>query len=160
MTVRSMIRKPILEEDEVADEVSEGDEEDEDTESEGEEADDADDAPEDDPLELDVASHKDELVKVKVDGKELSVPLGEALNGYMRQADYTRKTQAVAGLQAAADWGKQMRDALLEDPKGVIEALAQSFGLPTAFEAEADIYTTDDPNWLQFCKNWNEGRDC
>lgn len=34
--------------------------------------------------------------KVKVDGEELEVPLNELLNGYMRQADYTRKTQALA----------------------------------------------------------------
>lgn len=95
--------------------------------------------------EFDVTSHKDKLVKVKVDGQEVSVPLSEALNGYMRQADYTRKTQEISGLKAAADWGKQMREAILEDPQGMIEAIAQSAGLQVAPAAEADPYTTDDP---------------
>ena len=33
---------------------------------------------------------------VKVDGQEIQVPLEELLNGYQRQADYSRKTQALA----------------------------------------------------------------
>lgn len=36
------------------------------------------------------------MVTVKVDGVEQQIPLQEALNGYMRQADYTRKSQALA----------------------------------------------------------------
>lgn len=34
--------------------------------------------------------------RVKVDGQELDVPETELLNGYMRQADFTRKTQELA----------------------------------------------------------------
>lgn len=41
-----------------------------------------------DPMEV--------LHTVKIDGKEEQVPLRELLNGYQRQADYTRKTMAVA----------------------------------------------------------------
>lgn len=126
-----------------SDESTDDDEESfEDETSEGDEDDDEDNQP-----EFDIASHKDELVKVKVDGQEVSVPLGEALNGYMRQADYTRKTQQVAELKAAAEWGKSMRDALLEDPEGVIAALADSFGIQLGahVESEDDPYTTDDP---------------
>lgn len=37
--------------------------------------------------------------KVKVDGQELEVPLDELLNGYQRQADYSRKTQEVAAMR-------------------------------------------------------------
>lgn len=36
------------------------------------------------------------MVTVKIDGKEVEIPLKEALNGYQRQADYTKKTQEVA----------------------------------------------------------------
>lgn len=36
------------------------------------------------------------LVTVKVDGKDVQLPLDEALKGYSRTADYTRKTQAHA----------------------------------------------------------------
>lgn len=37
-----------------------------------------------------------QMYTVKVDGQELQVPLAELLNGYQRQADYSRKTQALA----------------------------------------------------------------
>lgn len=44
----------------------------------------------------DEESEAQELHTVKVDGKEIQVPLDELINGYQRNADYTRKTQAVA----------------------------------------------------------------
>lgn len=46
----------------------------------------ADDAP--DPM--------DQLVTVKIDGKEEQIPLKEAIAGYQRTADYSRKTMALA----------------------------------------------------------------
>lgn len=36
------------------------------------------------------------MVTVKIDGKEVEIPLKEAINGYQRQADYTKKTQEVS----------------------------------------------------------------
>lgn len=39
---------------------------------------------------------QEELYTVKVQGQEMQVPLNELLNGYMRNADYTRKSQALA----------------------------------------------------------------
>lgn len=40
---------------------------------------------------------------VKVDGKEVSITLKEALAGYQRQADYTRRTQEAAEVRRAAE---------------------------------------------------------
>jgi hypothetical protein len=37
-----------------------------------------------------------QLVTVKIDGKDEQLPLEEVIRGYQRQADYTRKTQALA----------------------------------------------------------------
>lgn len=51
------------------------------------------DAPEEDAEEQDDA---DKVYTVKVDGKEMQVPLDELLKGYSRTADYTRKTEALA----------------------------------------------------------------
>ena len=48
----------------------------------------ADDAP-----ILNVDDFSDHHVVVKVDGEDVRVPLSEAVAGYSRQADYTRKTQ-------------------------------------------------------------------
>jgi hypothetical protein len=38
---------------------------------------------------------QDQLVTVKIDGKEQQIPLKEAILGYQRQADYSRKTMAL-----------------------------------------------------------------
>lgn len=60
---------------------------------EDDEAEKSPDAPEEDADEQDDA---DKVYTVKVDGKEMQVPLDELLKGYSRTADYTRKTEALA----------------------------------------------------------------
>lgn len=52
----------------------------------------------DDDEESDEGSNQrqEQTFRVKVAGEELQVPLSELLNGYSRQADYTRKSMAVA----------------------------------------------------------------
>lgn len=42
---------------------------------------------------------QDQLVTVVIDGKEQQIPLKEAIAGYQRQADYSRKTMAVSELR-------------------------------------------------------------
>lgn len=42
-------------------------------------------------------------VTVKIDGKDVEVPLSELKNGYQRQADYTRKTMEVSEQRKAAE---------------------------------------------------------
>src|SRR5574340_754521 len=49
----------------------------------------------------------DPLVTIKVDGKDVEVKLSELKNGYQRQADYTRKTQAVAEERKTIDAERQ-----------------------------------------------------
>lgn len=53
-------------------------------------------APANDEEADEAADPLDQLVTVKIDGKEEQIPLREAINGYQRQADYSRKTAAVA----------------------------------------------------------------
>jgi hypothetical protein len=126
---------------------SDVDEEDTEDDSDDESfSDETSDDDEDEPLKFDLQSHANELVTIKVNGEELSVPLSEVANGYMRQADYTRKTQEIAELRKAAEWGKQMRDALLEDPEGLINSLAQAMNVQVNATADAESnYETDDP---------------
>lgn len=45
----------------------------------------------------------EQLVTIKIDGKEVQVPLSELKNGYQRQADYTRKTMEAAEQRKAAE---------------------------------------------------------
>ncbi|MGE5452434.1 MAG: hypothetical protein ACM3VZ_11410 [Acidobacteriota bacterium] len=49
------------------------------------------------------SAEDDPLVTIKVDGKEVQVPLSELKNGYQRQADYTRKTMEVSEQRKAAE---------------------------------------------------------
>ena len=46
--------------------------------------------------EFEVVAEEDLKYTIKVDGKELEVGIDELKNGYQRQADYTRKSQALA----------------------------------------------------------------
>ena len=48
------------------------------------------------PTEPENVTPEPQMYTVKVDGQEMQVPLEELLNGYQRQADYSRKTQALA----------------------------------------------------------------
>ena len=92
---------------------------------------------------LDIDQFKDQYVKIKVDGEELTVPLSEAVAGYQRQADYTRKTQGLAQQKNELQWASAIKGALENDPQATIELLASKFGvrLPAAQPKQAD----DDP---------------
>lgn len=66
---------------------------------------------------------------VKVDGEDVEVTLEEALQGYQRTADYTRKTQALAEKARMADAFEALRDELKANPERVIAALSAQAGL-------------------------------
>lgn len=72
---------------------------------------------------------KDQLVQVQVSGETFQVPLSELRNGYMRQSDYTRKTQALAKDAAAVQWAQDLRSALQDDPQETILYLAEQLGV-------------------------------
>lgn len=78
---------------------------------------------------IDIDQFKDQYVKIKVDGEELTVPLSEAVAGYQRQADYTRKTQTLAQQKSELQWAAAIKGALENDPQGTIELLASNFGV-------------------------------
>jgi hypothetical protein len=86
-TVDEEVVEETQEAEEVEEEAPESEEEgqaDEETEEEVEEE------------EFDVVAEEDLKYTIKVDGEELEVGIDELKNGYQRQADYTRKSQALA----------------------------------------------------------------
>lgn len=87
---------------------------------------DQDDAPED---TFDFDSIKDKTVPVTVNGETFEVPLAELRNGYMRQADYTRKTQQVAAQNELVRWAQELQEAFRVDPAGSLKYLQEQFGL-------------------------------
>src|SRR4030095_1693507 len=61
---------------------------------------------------LDPTEYADRYVPVKVGGETLEVPLREALDGYSRTADYTRKTQELAQQRQQAEYALTLQRAL------------------------------------------------
>jgi hypothetical protein len=68
-------------------------------------------------------------VRIKVDGEDVEVPFSEALRGYSREADYTRKAQTVAELRQQAQYGLQLQQALESNPELTLQILAQQYQL-------------------------------
>lgn len=91
---------------------------------------------------LDIDQFKDQYVKIKVDGEELIVPLAEAVAGYQRQSDYTRKTQALAQQKSEIQWASALKGALESNPQAAIELLANQYGVRPAVAPQQKV---DDP---------------
>ena len=78
---------------------------------------------------LPVDEFGEKYVSVQVNGEEVQVSLKEALSGYQRQADYTRKTQELSEQRRQVQFGGALQEALQNDPKGTLELLKQHYGL-------------------------------
>lgn len=109
------------------------------TEGEGEEAEDgeADEGDEEQPGDA-------QLYTVKVDGEEVQVTLDELTKGYSRQADYTRKSQALA----------EERNAFAAERQELNKERAQYSTLLVALRQQTMEALGEEPNWdLLFQQN-------
>lgn len=98
-----------------------------------------DEAPQPDYLNVD--DFADKYVKVTIDGDELEVPLQEAISGYQRQADYTRKTQQLAEERKNVQFAQAIQQALDNDPMATIELLKGHYGINDQLDFnEEDIF--------------------
>lgn len=95
------------------------------------------------PEYLDVDSYADKYVKLQIDGEELEVPLKEAVSGYQRQADYTRKTQQLAEERKNVQFAQAIQQALDNDPLATIELLKNHYGLDQQESFEEDDIWAD-----------------
>lgn len=91
------------------------------------------------PEYIDYDSFADKYVKVQLDGEELEVPLKEAVSGYQRQADYTRKTQQLAEERKSVQFAQAIQQALDNDPAATVELLKNHYGL-----TQQDVFEEDD----------------
>ena len=66
---------------------------------------------------------------VNVNGQVEEVTLEQLTNGFMRQADYTRKTTEVANLKAESEQGILLMDALTRNPQEAVQAMVDHYGL-------------------------------
>lgn len=68
---------------------------------------------------------------VKIDGADQEVDVDELRNGYMRQRDYTQKTQAIAAEKERLARAEAVYAALERDPAAALSALSQVYELDT-----------------------------
>jgi hypothetical protein len=87
---------------------------------------------------VDTDAFSDKYVKVKVDGEEVSVPFNEAIQGYQRQADYTRKTQELSAQREQFQFASTLQQALENNPQQTIELLSRHYGVAEAQRMVAD----------------------
>jgi hypothetical protein len=95
------------------------------------------------PEYIDIDSYADKYVKLQLDGEELEVPLKEAVSGYQRQADYTRKTQQLAEERKNVQFAQAIQQALDNDPSATIELLKNHYGLDQQESFEEDDIWAD-----------------
>lgn len=93
--------------------------------------------------------YADRPVKLNVAGEEIDVPLKEALAGYQRQADYTRKTQELSEQRKQVQFGVALQEALQNDPKNTLELLKEHYGLNEQQSSDDDELFAD-PTEKQF----------
>jgi hypothetical protein len=74
---------------------------------------------------------------VKIDGKEVQVPLSELLNGYQRQSDYTKKTMEAAEQRKTADAVVQQAQQERQEYHSKLERMAAQ--LEGALEQQSQI---------------------
>jgi len=105
---------------------------------------------------LALEENADRLVTVRVDGQEVVVPLSEALAGYQRQADYTRKTQEVSEQKKQIQTAAALQEALARNPQETLALLQQHYGVNTAVQSsyEEDIWQDPLVKELEEIKAW------
>ena len=74
---------------------------------------------------------------VTIDGEQMDVSQSELINGYQRQADYTRKTQELATERERLAQGEAIVQALESDPESAVSALADAFGIRMGTQGSA-----------------------
>ncbi len=115
---------------------------------------------------LDLNEFGDYVVTAKVDGEEVVVPVAEAIAGYQRTQDYTRKTQEVAAaraqLQAEAQAHAEamaIAEALATDPEGTIKVLQEWYAADTT-QNDADLDDLDPlEREIKEVRGWIDARE-
>lgn len=112
----------------------------------GGQVDEGDIAPE--PNYLDVDQYGGYYARVKVDGEELEVPVAEALQGYQRQADYTRKTQELSQRAQQVQFWETVDQAMKVNPQETLRFLQNQYGIGQAEVATNTSYEEPEEDWF------------
>lgn len=80
----------------------------------------------------------------EIDGK--GITLDEARNGYLRQSDYTKKTQEISEMRQRLADAEAIAEALRSDPSGTLAALSDAFGVNLGGEDPYSSFEDLDPD--------------
>jgi hypothetical protein len=83
-------------------------------------------------------------VRVKVDGEDVETTLSDALGGYSRTADYTRKTQELAAQRQEAQYALTLQRALEANPRETLQLLASRYGVDYAQQVAEQYQQPDE----------------
>ena len=81
------------------------------------------------PSYLDPEQYGSHLVKVKIGGEDVELPFSDAIQGVMRQGDYTRKTQELAEERRRLQQADALVAALEQNPVETLKQLASVYDL-------------------------------
>lgn len=91
------------------------------------------------------SDQSEQLVTVKIDGKEEQITLKEAIAGYQRQADYSRKTAHVAELRKQVEAEAQQVMAERQQYTALLGALQEQLQQQVAQEPDWQALYENDP---------------
>ena len=106
------------------------------------------------------ASENDQLVTVKIDGKTMQIPLKEAVEGYQRQSDYSRKMNTLREEQKRFERDKQSVDQERSQYSQLIGALEQQLTQLMPQEPDwAKLHKEDPVNFPLIEKQWRDYKE-
>lgn len=125
---------------------------------------DAEVAPEDEVATDEDASEEadapEPLYTVKINGKEEQVTLQEALKGYQRNVDYTRKTEALSHERKSIEAERQQVQAERAQYAQMLTALQQQLAQPAQQEPDwQKLYDTDPLEYVRQKDLWRERQE-
>lgn len=148
---KAKAKKPDADEEPESESESEDEEEGDEPEAETEESEEDepsetdDDESEDTDTDEETETEEPTLYSVKIDGEERKVTLDEALKGYSRTEDYTRKTQALAEQRKAVEAEQAQAREQRETYAGQLQALHNVLTQLTPAEPDWDAVRRDNP---------------
>lgn len=89
------------------------------------------------------AINRDQMVSVKVNGQDQEVTLGEALDGYMRNAHFTQQMQQLRQEQSVAKESVDFVKRLEQDPEGTVRLIQDHYQLGSTAQQPGDAYDYD-----------------
>jgi hypothetical protein len=129
------------------DEVDEADTQSEEEQSEPDES--ADDEQSEDATE-------EPRYRVKVNGEDIEIPLSEALKGYQRQADYTRKTEELARQRRDVEAQTEQELTQLRAERQYIESVLQQVSALQPQQEQIDWNHLKETDPIEFGVKWAE----